>query len=238
MGIFSGKTFPWVPTILTLGVWPTFLKLTLVITFDQWVLELWYFTWMFPVARPFCVYSHFYPVTLTLELDPFLYPTQRVAEGIMFLTRPSVSQSVSPVFLASATPLKPLNRISWNFVDMKDIMCRCAYPQEILIPFFFQRYYSTQFVSATPLKQLNRISWNFVVMKDIMCRCAFLQEMLIWSFWGAIYIPFFIRLPVPNAWICHSLCILKQCWSVGYVSLLTLSFIPVILILSSVTVYR
>ena len=37
-----------------------------------------------------------------------------VAEGIMFLTRPSVSQSVaaSPVFLVRATPLKPLNRIS------------------------------------------------------------------------------------------------------------------------------
>ena len=48
----------------------------------------------------------------------FLYPTQRVAEG-MFLTRPSVSQSVSPVFLVRATPLKPLNRISWNFVVMK-----------------------------------------------------------------------------------------------------------------------
>ena len=40
-------------------------------------------------------------------------------------------------FLVSATPLKPLNRISWNFVDMKDIMCRYAYPQEILSPFFF-----------------------------------------------------------------------------------------------------
>ena len=50
---------------------------------------------------------------------------------------PSVSQSVSPVFLVSATPLKPHNRISWNFVAMKDIMCRYAYPQEILIPFFF-----------------------------------------------------------------------------------------------------
>ena len=45
-----------------------------------------------------------------------LYPTQRDAEGIMFLTRPSVSLSVSPVFLVSATPLKPLNRISWNVV--------------------------------------------------------------------------------------------------------------------------
>ena len=29
----------------------------------------------------------------------YLYPTQRVAEGIMFLTRPSVRQSVSPSVL-------------------------------------------------------------------------------------------------------------------------------------------
>ena len=59
-----------------------------------------------------------------------LYPSQRVAKG---MTRPSVSQSVrqsvSPVFLVNATPLKPPNRISWNFVVMKDIMRRCAYPQ-------------------------------------------------------------------------------------------------------------
>ena len=72
-----------------------------------------------------------------------LYPKQRVAEGVMFLIRPfvsqSVSQSVSPVFLVSATPLKPLNRILWKFVVMKDIMCRRAYPQEILIQFFFLR---------------------------------------------------------------------------------------------------
>ena len=69
------------------------------------------------------------------SLFSFSYPTQRVAEGIMFLTRPSVSlsvsQSVSSVFLVSTTRLKPLNRISWNFVVMKDIMCRCAYSLEI-----------------------------------------------------------------------------------------------------------
>ena len=62
-----------------------------------------------------------------------------------------------------------------------------------------------QLVSTTPLIPLNRIAWNFVVMKDIMCRYAFLQEMADWSFWGAIYIPLFARLPVPNAWNCHSL---------------------------------
>ena len=92
-----------------------------------------------------------------------------------------------------------------------------------------KKKYTTVFlVSATPPKSLNRISWNFVVMKDIMCRYAFLQEILIWSFWGSIYIPFFLRLPVTNAWNCHSYSILKQCWSVGYVGLLTLSFILLI----------
>ena len=81
--------------------------------------------------------SLFLPYFNILTYFTFFYtnytPTQRVAEGIMFLTR----QSVSPVFLVSATPLKPPNRISWNFVVMKDIMCRCGYPQEILNPFFF-----------------------------------------------------------------------------------------------------
>ena len=37
----------------------------------------------------------------------------------------------------SATTLKPLNRITWNFVVVKDIPCRCAYLQEILFQFFF-----------------------------------------------------------------------------------------------------
>ena len=88
----------------------------------------------------------------------------------------SVSQSVSPVFLVSATPLKPLKGISWTFVVMKDIMCTCAYPQEIMIPIFFLGFtpflnfkiwrkwkiLRKQLVSRTSLKPLNRIAWNFV----------------------------------------------------------------------------
>ena len=35
--------------------------------------------------------------------------------------------------LVSATPLKLLNRISWNLVGSKDTICSCAYYQEILI---------------------------------------------------------------------------------------------------------
>ena len=33
--------------------------LTLLITFEQWVLELWYFTWVFLVIRPFSGYNYF-----------------------------------------------------------------------------------------------------------------------------------------------------------------------------------
>ena len=58
---------------------------------------------------------------------------------ILFLSCPSVHLSVcSSVHLSvtqfvSATPLKLLNRISWNLVGSKDTICSCAYYQEILI---------------------------------------------------------------------------------------------------------
>ena len=46
--------------------------LTLLITFEQWVLELWYFIWIFPVIKPSVGTIIFNPVTLTFEFDPFL----------------------------------------------------------------------------------------------------------------------------------------------------------------------
>ena len=61
----------------------------------------------------------------------------------MFLTRPSVSQSVGSVFfIVSATPLKPLNSI--NLV-VKDKQLRCAYPQEIPIQFFLSEFLNLEF---------------------------------------------------------------------------------------------
>ena len=76
MNIPSDKNVPWVPSFFTLWLWTWslfhFLKtLTLLITLKQCVLELWYFTWIFPVIRPFRGYHYFDPVTLTLEFDPF-----------------------------------------------------------------------------------------------------------------------------------------------------------------------
>ena len=40
--------------------------LTLVITFEQWMLELWYFTGVFLVTRPFRCYQHFLPLEFNL----------------------------------------------------------------------------------------------------------------------------------------------------------------------------
>ena len=82
-----------------------------------------------------------------------------------------------------------------------------------------------QFVSTTRLKPLNRIAWNFVIMKDIMSRYAFFTEntdlILLRSNLYPLFCPIACHLELP--FIIYS--ILKQCWSVGYVSLLTLSFI-------------
>ena len=65
--------------------------------------------------------------------------------GLLFFLRitPVFNLEIGPKWkillkqFVSATPLKPLNRISRNIEVMKDLMCRCAYPQEILIQFFF-----------------------------------------------------------------------------------------------------
>ena len=119
-----------------------------------------------------------YIILVWYSCDPSLYPMQRVAEGIMFLTRPSVSQYVSPVFLP---PLKPLNRISWNFEVMKNIT---PFLNLEISPKW--KTLLKQFVSATPLKSLNRISWNFVVVKDKPCRCACPQEILINFFFSEL----------------------------------------------------
>ena len=73
MSIFCDKTFPWIPLFLTLWPWPWilthFLKtLTLLIPFEQWVLELWYFTWVFLLIIPFCGYRYFWPCDLDLRV--------------------------------------------------------------------------------------------------------------------------------------------------------------------------
>ena len=66
----------------------------------------------------------------------------------------------------SATPLKQLNRISWHFVVMKDIMCTCAHPQEILIPFFSRSYALFELRNLAKMKDtsqhslLAQLLWN------------------------------------------------------------------------------
>ena len=66
INILCDETFLWAPEkkvnihthVSNLWPWPRnltyFLKtFTLLITFQQWMLELWYFTWIFPVIRSF-----------------------------------------------------------------------------------------------------------------------------------------------------------------------------------------
>ena len=74
LNIVSGKTFTWVPAFFTLWSWPWsvtyFLKrLTLLITFEKWMLELWYFIWVFYESSLSIGTNDFDLVTLNLEFD-------------------------------------------------------------------------------------------------------------------------------------------------------------------------
>ena len=107
---------------------------------------------------------------------------------------PPVSPSVSPVFLVSATPLKPLNRISFCSYEGHNVYMHISTGNIDSIFFFGVTTFLNleiwskwkillkQFVSATPLKLLKKISGNLVVMKDIMFRCAYPQEIFIQFF--------------------------------------------------------
>ena len=87
------------------------------------------------IFMPFSLshYFRFYllPKWKLSKYTTYLYPTQRVAEGIMILTRPYGRQSVRQscflfwlVFFVSATPMKLRNINLWKFVAMLDILCR------------------------------------------------------------------------------------------------------------------
>ena len=67
----------------------------------------------------------------------------------LFELRNLAKMKDTTVCLVSTTPLKLLNRISWNFVVMKDIMCRYALLQEMLIWSFWGAIY-IPFLSDCP----------------------------------------------------------------------------------------
>jgi hypothetical protein len=72
MSVPCDKNFSWVPKFLTLWPWPWYLTyllktFTLPITFEWYVLALWYFTWVFLMARPFHGYKTFWPCDLDLD---------------------------------------------------------------------------------------------------------------------------------------------------------------------------
>ena len=137
----------------------------------------------FPIVKYICF-------ELPHAMLKFHWKSWEIPLGYNVFNRPSVSQSVRPVFLISTTQLKPLNKISWNFVVIKDKVTQFFFNLEIWPKW---KILLKQCVSATPLKWLNRTSWNFVVTKDIICRCANPQEILILFFFSRNYALFELR---------------------------------------------
>ena len=97
ISISCDMTFPWVPLFFTLWRWPCsltyFLKtLILLINFEQWVLELCYFTWVIIVTWPFRGYQLFFtqwhwPWSLTyfFKIFNFAYIFWIVTSGALIM---------------------------------------------------------------------------------------------------------------------------------------------------------
>ena len=112
-----------------------------------------------------------------------------------------------------ATPLKSLSRISLNFMVKVDILCTYAYSQGIPIWYFFLGEHGSLLAKLYYFIQV-LCTWIWMIGKlrvrslpifhfDFLSDCASLIMALAFI-------------------MCSTF---KQCWSVGYVSLLTLSFI-------------
>ena len=100
------------------------------------------------------------------------------------------NKTALPKQFVSTAPLKPLCRISWNFVVMKDILCGCAYLQEILSKFFFWDlrsfwtmkfgqnliYYRETFCQRDSFETAQQKIGNFVFGKDIPWRCGYMYK--------------------------------------------------------------
>ena len=105
----------------------------------------------------------FYLMNYEIDLNTIFIPHATSCGGYNVFD-PSVSQSS---FSCQRNSSETAQQNSWNFVIMKDILCRYAFPQEILIfflgvmPFLNLEIWHKwkillkQFVSATPLKPLN-----------------------------------------------------------------------------------
>ena len=110
--------------------------------------------------------------------------------------------------------ISPINRISWNFVDDKNILCTSAYSQESLIWFFLWENFGRIKLFCTTFLKLVKHEWQ----RNCSIRYAFDSErrrcvIQMWPLWiDNVYpiiidIPlwFSVRLPITNAWNCHSL---------------------------------
>ena len=120
----------------------------------------------------------------------------------------SVSQAISPsvLFFVSATPLKLLNRILWNFVVMNDKLYKCAYLLKSLIHFFSSGNYALLNLKIRPKLIILLENWNSphycVVIKNTLCRCVSAGNLD--SFFSGNYSPFELRSSSKMKYACTS----------------------------------
>ena len=139
----------------------------------------------------------------------FLGVTARLNIEIWPKLRILLKQIVSP------TPLKPLNKIYWNYVVMKDILCTCSYLLDILIWLFLRTYRSKGQKYIILCKFCETGLYRYMSLNEIEAVCIYFDSKclntshmwrLLIDYMHPIITNFrlWISVRLPNAWHWHS----------------------------------
>lgn len=108
-----------------------------------------------------CKYAYNHDISIPF----FLFLGGREISALFNLEFQPYSECKKEQIFFSTIPLKPLHGIQWNFVDIKDTICECAYHQEILFHIYF--FYLFIFIPAlsnesSGIKMARNVLWKKV----------------------------------------------------------------------------
>ena len=137
--------------------------LTLLIT-EPWVLELWYFTWVFLVIRPFRGYHYFLPCDLDLGVWPIFWKLVIFRSLIAhlclnFYSNSSIHQSINQSILDQIYRL-----IKWSVIDLihQNNLTALTFPPTHLCDenrFFATVGFSLPIIHKKPQRTINNGPW-------------------------------------------------------------------------------
>jgi hypothetical protein len=97
-----------------------------------------------------------------------------------------ISRNILLKQLVSTTPLKLLNRISWNLVGSNDTICGCAYTRKFWSPKFCESYAPLNLKNSRNILLKQLVSSHYY-LPSFMKFCSVVSKELCWQAASEVY---------------------------------------------------